>query len=357
MISKIKVKCLNDDKEFSCPTEAAEFYHLKVIEVTNSAKSNIPTEKGLQFQFGENSMRTKIAERIEKRWKITLIEKFDKLNEVLPNGKKHLKEYLFKCNRCGYKWKQRIRWNRNLSCPMCHPANHGSSRGELELYNYFLTTGYKILHNDRQLLEGKELDIYLPELNIAVEYDGAHWHNEKEIEEKNKLCEQKGVKIFHVDDNIFCKEPKKVLSDIKKFFNIDFQFKEISELYTDTNKCRKIICTDTMEVFDSYVEVSQKFEISLRAPISACNGHIKSCKGFHFQWYDENKKYKQTKKRLGYNSKAIECVETGKIYSGIAEAKRETGITTIGDNLAGRQKSAGGLHWKYLSNVSEISSS
>ena len=41
------------------------------------------------------------------------------------------------------------------------------------------------------------------------------------------------------------------------------------------------------------------------------------------------------------------CVELNKVYSSIADATRETGFRWISACLHGRQKTAGGYHWRY----------
>lgn len=46
-------------------------------------------------------------------------------------------------------------------------------------------------------------------------------------------------------------------------------------------------------------------------------------------------------------SKPVVCVETGKVFGGIAEAKRKLGIRTICAVLKNRQQTAGGYHWRY----------
>ena len=47
----------------------------------------------------------------------------------------------------------------------------------------------------------KELDIYLPNLNIAIEYNGLYWHGEKNKDknyhlEKYNLCQEKRTLRF-----------------------------------------------------------------------------------------------------------------------------------------------------------------
>ena len=47
------------------------------------------------------------------------------------------------------------------------------------------------------------------------------------------------------------------------------------------------------------------------------------------------------------NGKKVYCIETGKIYSSIAQAIAETGFSSIYACLNGKTNTAGGFHWKY----------
>ena len=58
-----------------------------------------------------------------------------------------------------------------------------------------------------------------------------------------------------------------------------------------------------------------------------------------------------TKKRIFENQpyrRIIKCIETGKIYQSVNQAKRETKINNITSALMGRLKTSGGYHWEYL---------
>lgn len=54
------------------------------------------------------------------------------------------------------------------------------SVAELELVGFLNSLGiYNIVRNTRKLIKsGKEIDLYLPDYNIAIEYDGVYWHHE-----------------------------------------------------------------------------------------------------------------------------------------------------------------------------------
>lgn len=65
--------------------------------------------------------------------------------------------------------------------------------------------------------------------------------------------------------------------------------------------------------------------------------------------------YKQTEEHRQNNRKAqhrkpVECIETGIKYDSLAEAGRQTGISseTISRQIRSRQHSTQGLHWRYI---------
>ena len=61
-----------------------------------------------------------------------------------------------------------------------------------------------INHNDRIVLRPKELDIYLPDLKIGIEYNGTYWHSiEKGIDKyahrrKSIACKKLGIRLIHI---------------------------------------------------------------------------------------------------------------------------------------------------------------
>jgi endogenous inhibitor of DNA gyrase (YacG/DUF329 family)/very-short-patch-repair endonuclease len=56
--------------------------------------------------------------------------------------------------------------------------------------------------NDRNMLDGKELDIYIPSHNLAIELNGLYWHNElfkdkNYHSDKTELGKNHGIRILH----------------------------------------------------------------------------------------------------------------------------------------------------------------
>lgn len=95
----------------------------------------------------------------------------------------------------------RIR-NGNTICTICNEVNT-SSNAQDQIF-YFIKDNYKgeILKNKRSIIS-KELDIYLPELKISIEYNGLYWHSDiyKEIlyhYNKTEECLRNGINLIHI---------------------------------------------------------------------------------------------------------------------------------------------------------------
>lgn len=92
----------------------------------------------------------------------------------------------------GHSWKATIisATYSNAGCPTCW-RNKKMSRGERELSDFVKTLidnpddPSQYQEGNRELLKPLELDIYLPDKNIAIEYNGVHWHSEKIKNGKN----------------------------------------------------------------------------------------------------------------------------------------------------------------------------
>ena len=101
---------------------------------------------------------------------------------------------------------------------------HGSY-AEKEISNYINNTlKYDTINNSRKIISPYELDIYIPKLNKAIEYNGNYWHDynkfpEKEIRDnmKIKLCKEKNIQLMYVWEKDFYENKEKCLKLIKIF--------------------------------------------------------------------------------------------------------------------------------------------
>ena len=111
-------------------------------------------------------------------------------------------------------------------CPSC---NNTFSIGEMEIYQYLCEILGKenvVLH-DRSILNGKEIDIYIPNKNIGIEYNGLYWHSELNGKDKwyhvNKLneCNDKGIRLIQIFEDEYVYNKELVLRKIEHILNIE----------------------------------------------------------------------------------------------------------------------------------------
>lgn len=88
--------------------------------------------------------------------------------------------------------------------------NKNSSSFEDEVVN-FLTEIYDgpVVRNSRKIIPPKEIDIFLPELELAIECNGAYWHSEhqgrdkKHHIDKTNLCSAENIQLIHLWDYVW----------------------------------------------------------------------------------------------------------------------------------------------------------
>ncbi len=83
-------------------------------------------------------------------------------------------------------------------------ANQSKDEKEITTYIKSLISADLIEENNRTLLNGKEIDIYIPTKSIAIEYDGLYYHSESKIADrkyhlnKTKTLEKLGIRLIHI---------------------------------------------------------------------------------------------------------------------------------------------------------------
>ncbi len=121
-----------------------------------------------------------------------------KSGDVLPNSRKKV---WWKCSK-GHEWQARIdSRNRGTGCPICN-SERNTSFPEYALLFYFQKYGFEKIHSYKE--KGYELDIYIPSLKIAIEYDGYYWHKGKVKDDlqKNHKCVIDGIKLYRIREGL-----------------------------------------------------------------------------------------------------------------------------------------------------------
>jgi hypothetical protein len=156
----------------------------------------------------------KLKKKLENSYD-TVLNRLNKI--VIPNFTKDTfdgvgyydKLYNFTCTECITNFDDYLYAGHIPKCPKCYPTTQHTSLGQIELYNFIkeLLPVSDIIQNDRKILSGKELDIYIPDKNIAIEFNSLYYHSELSggkdknyhLNKTNK-CNELGIKLIHIRD-------------------------------------------------------------------------------------------------------------------------------------------------------------
>jgi len=119
------------------------------------------------------------------------------------NGVTKRIKYKFKCVECGYIVSASLGNGYIPHCKVCSISGSNKSKPEDEIALYLSDFNIPIIRNDREILNGSEIDIFLPDYNIGIEHDGLYYHSSRFKDNKyhinkTKQCATKGIQLIHI---------------------------------------------------------------------------------------------------------------------------------------------------------------
>jgi len=109
-------------------------------------------------------------------------------------------------------------------CYSCYPISSSKSKAEIDLFES-IEFNEKI-SSDKEILNGYELDIFIPSKKLAIEFNGLYWHSESNGKDVNYhlnktiQCENKGIQLIHVFEDEWFEKREVVLSIIHRKLGI-----------------------------------------------------------------------------------------------------------------------------------------
>lgn len=141
------------------------------------------------------------------------------------------------CNICNQTYTidagiYRTRFKNNLIiCDKCNPVLEHDKRllyrEQDEVFDFIKSiTDTELIKNDRKILDGKELDIFIPEKKLAIEFDGLYWHDELHKSKtyhlwKTEECEKQGIQLIHIFEDEWLLNRNIVCSRLKSLLNLN----------------------------------------------------------------------------------------------------------------------------------------
>lgn len=207
-------------------------YSMRSEEIKEKVKNTNLSKYGYEYASMNSDIKDKAKSTNIERYgskNIMQSEEFRKIFNISnENGyiKYFNKVYQFKCSKCSniYNIDYDNYYKRKLrkceTCTLCFPISETSSIKEKEFFS-FISSIYngEIIGSYR---DKYEIDVYLPELKLGLEFNGLYWHSElfriKNYHlEKKEYFRKKGIKIIHIWEDDWDYKKEIIKSQVKNW--------------------------------------------------------------------------------------------------------------------------------------------
>ena len=119
-------------------------------------------------------------------------------NVALGNNRTKL---LWECTQCKHEYKASPwqRHKKNTGCPICN-NKRTQSRNEIRIFSELSAIFNYVEENF--VVEGYKYDVYVKDINLLIEYDGAHWHSKSKTVKndllKNQIAKYNGFDMLRI---------------------------------------------------------------------------------------------------------------------------------------------------------------
>lgn len=145
------------------------------------------------------------------------------LSEYYESTKQKLK---IKCSKGHIFYKTLPKLKYRPKCPECIKGRNFSDK-EREIQRYVSKLVKGVVWNDRTQITNPltnyklELDVWIPDLNKAIEFNGKYYHTNDKVKTRDKIkkeeCLKKGIDLLVVNEKDYMKDKEKVLETVKNF--------------------------------------------------------------------------------------------------------------------------------------------
>lgn len=138
-------------------------------------------------------------------------------------------------------------------CTNIFPIQHDRNTGtyiEIFIRNILDSLNIQYETNNREILNGKELDIYIPKKKLAIECNGIYWHSLKEPDfhyRKWKNCKDQGIQLLTIWEDQIINKPDIIKNIIASRLNI---YNE--HVYARQCDIRYVSSKESIEFLQSY---------------------------------------------------------------------------------------------------------
>lgn len=298
-------------------------------------------------------------------------------NDVLENSTK----VVWWLGKCGHEWEASVHSRnagRGRGCPICS-AESRTSFPEQAIYYYVKKLFPDAINGDREVLGGKELDIYIPSIKVAVEYDGIQWHTIEKDLEKSNACKKLNITLYRIREKGL-PLVENCVSIIRESFDDNGLNQAINDLLSAINKTIDVdVSRDKSEIMNQYIISKKTNSLSVLHPElvlewnnernGALTPNMFSVKSSQKVWWKCSKCGNEWKAVISSRSGGTGCpicgrvkadigrskpvinIDTGVSYASLDAAAKAMGVnrsTNIAACCKGKIHTAYGYHWKFI---------
>lgn len=194
ILSIIVKKYIND--ETTTIKKLSTEYKIPVSRISSHLKKHNLIDVNRQTKAFKANVTEKYSRQIEmlsnKEWVIDKIENKNWTSPIFAENLQCSKNFV--CQKL-----------RNFGLPLSDFKTCASSY-EIKISEILNELNIPHELNDRKILSGKEIDIYIPEKSIGIEINGVYWHQDNDGKKKNYhldktvACENANIRLMHITD-------------------------------------------------------------------------------------------------------------------------------------------------------------
>lgn len=234
--------CVNSNKKVWWICSKCGYEWQASVSHRYNRKQGCPFCINRKVVYGKNDLFS-IKPEIEKEWNYEKNNLLDLDPKKISIGSH--KKVWWKCSICGHEWQSLVYTrtkNSPQGCPKC--AKEKQTSFQEKAIAFYLSKIFNIDENKKfKWLGNSELDIYIDELKLAIEYDGKIWHeNISKDLKKDNLCEKNEISLIRIRE-VGC--PIYESSSIKIFIKPNknkytYLNALIKEIFNIINKTKKL---------------------------------------------------------------------------------------------------------------------
>lgn len=238
--------------------------NLREIEEINEKRKQTCLEKyGGKTPFHCQEIQDKATQTLIDKYgrRSSTTQLSDKAIEVF-SSKENFKKFLLSMTdeeRTLYEIEKRLEYSGTLFYKYYHkynleyiPYKHNNhSRYEEELCDLLKELNIIFEKGNRKILDGQEIDIYIPSLKIGIEFNGNYWHDDEHTpknyhQEKSLKAKEKGIFIYHIWEDEWKNFNKKqiIISQLKNLFGKSIR------IYARNTEIKEITAKDCHKFLD-----------------------------------------------------------------------------------------------------------